>query len=163
MNDLKFLRHRDEEYNMRTLKLIIMAVVAITTSACGKAYIEPEFMPYVQTFEDATGKRVDISMKFVDRLDKDDIIKGMCWNRGFTKDIEISAKHWNWGMSEASKEALILHELGHCVLGREHTSVEDTMDEGDNCPNSIMDKNSAPYWCYEKHKDHYLNELNKQK
>jgi hypothetical protein len=132
----------------------------LTATGCGKSYIEPEFMPYVQTFEDATGKPVNLTIRFIKQFNNDNI-KAKCWDRVFTRDIEVSEKHWS-GMSPSLKEALILHELGHCVLNRGHIKWEDKINAPyNNCPNSVMDPNSVPDWCYEQNRRHYLEEISR--
>lgn len=60
---------------------------------------------------------------------------GLCRTRfGHTPIIYIDTTTFNWKNSEMSREQLIYHELGHCILGRGHT--KDTLQNGQ--PASIM-------------------------
>lgn len=50
-----------------------------------------------------------------------------------TPVIRIGTNYWNTA-SDQGKEALLFHELGHCILGRVHNQVVDSTD----VPESIM-------------------------
>lgn len=74
---------------------------------------------------------------------------GTCWSRkdtGAPMYVVISRhiKH----MSDLYKEAVIYHELSHCVFGQNHRDGE-----------SLMNPNVMPMMKYEKNRDYYLAEL----
>lgn len=70
------------------------------------------------------------------------------------RTIYINEPKWD-RLSEVGKEQLVLHELGHCLLGREH--VETIMPNG--CPLSIMFPNHIADVCYVSYYKYYIKEL----
>jgi hypothetical protein len=111
--------------------------------------VVPDATKYVNKFEKLYGKEVRITVKFADFEDPD--IAGICYP--FSKSIELDESYWNT-LNDAGKEALIFHELGHCVLFRGHSDYK----KGDHCPASLMHSELHPR-CYEHYKDYYIKEL----
>ena len=71
--------------------------------------------------------------------------------------IELDTTSENWQAHEHSKETLIFHELGHCILNRQHTN---SLLPNNNYK-SIMKASGEPVYaefCLFK-KDYYLTEL----
>ncbi len=66
--------------------------------------------------------------------------------------ITIDRTYWE-GATDVAKENLAFHELGHCILKRDHN---DRKDQG--VPVSLMFPNLIPFY-YEKDKQPYINEL----
>jgi hypothetical protein len=69
-------------------------------------------------------------------------------------NIEIDPIFWEEA-SQTEKEVLVFHELGHCVLNREHN---ESLISEQNIPKSIM----YPYIFeteYEMYRNYYINEL----
>ena len=143
--------------------LVIGAIIILSACSKDKVYnVPPEVEVYVQRFEDeAQARGYDIEIKrlkvnFVDNLSNGgDAIAGRCNNPGGrTPHIELSSDFLE--MSPEVQEQLVFHELGHCVLEREH--VDAFMSNGHY--SSIM---NTHYWTYlegqEYKRDHYLNEL----
>lgn len=97
-------------------------------------YVElNEFAPYVDKFiADSVIVREPVKIDnliihFAD-LSKNPNTLGQCTvGMGTVPTIEIDFKHWG-SLEEATRVALLYHELGHCVLGLSHTEN----------PNSIM-------------------------
>jgi hypothetical protein len=48
--------------------------------------------------------------------------------------VLLSSDYW-WAADTAERTALVWHELGHCVLGRDHDA---TLDPRGRCPASLM-------------------------
>lgn len=125
-----------------------------------QAYIEPEFEYFVDLFELEQKVTVDIEMKFA-KLELPSV--GMCYyyqyqdgTREFV-NIEIDPDYWQ-STSETRKEVLLFHELGHCVLGRDH----DEQKVYYTVPKSIM----YPYLfehAYQTYRSYYVEELQNQK
>ena len=107
--------------------LICVSVLIACSSEEPESNIEvsPQFRPYVRAFEAEAAKR-GISFDFEEsgleillgptRVDN---AAGVCRGDG---SIEIEKTVWD-NYSDAGKEQLIFHELGHCVLGRPHRNV----------------------------------------
>lgn len=95
-------------------------------------FVDPEFKPYYDRFisassaisgEDLSGEKVTI--KFVDSIpsrDPDSYILGLCY---FDLNlVKISREAWD-NLLVGRREALIFHELGHCLLKRKHDDVRE--------------------------------------
>lgn len=88
----------------------------------------------------------------------DSHILGECQLRkGLPPKIIADFMEWERLPVEA-KEMLTFHELGHCILGRQH---EDAMIEvkGEQVPKSLMNSYNFSPKIYQSHRDYYLDEL----
>ena len=74
------------------------------------------------------------------------------------KEIYIKKSFWD-NASTNQRETLMLHELGHCVLNKNHNN--SVMDyEGRSVPSSIMNSyNIGAGLYYYNNKQHYYDEL----
>ena len=138
-------------------------------AACGQVkekhnadvYVEPEFQYYVELFEAEQETTVEIEMKFntieypaVGRCYYAFYIEGPKKGERINLNIEIDPIYWNEA-SDTEKEVLLFHEMGHCVLNKEHN---ETVLTDFNMPKSIM----YPYVFnnpYSRYRDYYVNEL----
>lgn len=111
-------------------------------------YIEPEFLPYVQRFESETGWHVDVAINLVS-LPAGTL--GECVNNDA---VLINSMYWDT-LTEASKEQLIYHELGHCVARLPHRVGFNII----GCPLSIMSPTLLPDMCYLVDREKYVAEL----
>jgi hypothetical protein len=68
--------------------------------------------------------------------------------------VRIDAGTW-LKLDTYGKEQLMFHELGHCILDREHCSSV----EGDGKPASVMYPSLIGHWYNENTRDEYLEEL----
>lgn len=117
------------------MKYLLVASAAIMLSACGNNFdtkqvydprsisgIDPAFKPYVDVFESKYGSSIgDIPIQFAD-LTYPTI--GTCtrWSSGH-RQIVVDKDYWdNPDVQDSAKLGLILHELGHCVLNRDHVN-----------------------------------------
>lgn len=71
--------------------------------------------------------------------------------------IRILQSYWITA-SDARKEQLMFHELGHCLLGREHDQLM-TVDQNETIPQSIMTSVMFDDRIYLRHHDYYIHEL----
>lgn len=89
-----------------------------------------------------------------DLTDKPRVV-GICTSGYGYKDIVLETRFWE-DAGPISREALVWHELGHCVLGLKHN---DTLDKETGCPISIMNSMLPPIPCLEDLHEHYSKEL----
>jgi hypothetical protein len=78
-----------------------------------------------------------------------------------TPVIRVSPIYWN-AVNDQGREALLFHELGHCILYRVHRN--DVQPDG--VPNSIMYYSAGVYYYnqqdysfYQNNRQEYINEL----
>ncbi len=100
-----------------------LLILVIFVAGCGVT-VPDEVLPYYQKFESISGETADVSAFFVDEIEGSEgpglRVAGKCVDGR----IELSREHWD-NSDDVSKEILILHELGHCVLDLPH--IEDTV------------------------------------
>jgi hypothetical protein len=125
-----------------------------------KAIVENEFTTYTKFFEDSAklyGVKIDMNNLVIGFVDSYPIRGwvGLCERpRGATKFVSFQKAYFNSRSPEA-KYALVLHELGHCVLDRDH--VPGYLKN--NCPKSLMHPSDGLFGCFFKDQDYYLKEL----
>ncbi len=141
--------------SLKTLFLLLLLNSACGQYAQKKHTIDSEFLQLVDVFELEQNVTVDIDITFK-KIERPAV--GVCWyNKNNNKmnglSIEIDPTFWN-GASDDEREELLFHELGHCILGREHDETKLYL----NIPKSIM----YPYvfgWAYKKYRSYYVEEL----
>lgn len=115
------------------IKLILLFLPLF--SSCAKVnlpYVHPELKPYIANYSSYAKKHLgfdvlliqNIYVVFVDRFEVKEQ-NGKCSvktgvGKNIERRIEISRYWWNL-MSEGQKASLILHEMGHCSLMRNHS------------------------------------------
>ncbi len=95
--------------------------------------IDPSFQSYVDTFKQAliTYKATDIDVdKYVNNnliikfdgkpIPEDNKVAFCITQIGATPTIIINTGYWDSLRYDRDKEAVVFHELGHCVLRRDH-------------------------------------------
>lgn len=175
------------------MKLLIFLTIILTSCASGQLMsvnpvIDKRLQPYVDNFiKDSNGllTKNDLNfmkirfIKFKKTLNRQRIV-GWC-KPIFYKRIEIDQDYWNMS-THYEKEALVYHELGHCVLYRQHTMVASNPSTiwgyirkilislhllpkpkdiyfDDQCPKSYMYPYTIKDPCIRKHRKEYINEL----
>lgn len=126
-------------------------------------FVDPEFKPYYDRFvsassaisgKDLSGEKVTI--KFVDSIpspDPDAYTLGLCY---FDLNlVEISREAWD-NLLVGRREALIFHELGHCLLKRKH---DDAREQTSGKMLSIMNTYLISTKEFISKYDYYLMEL----
>ena len=138
--------------------------------------INEEMKPYVDEFVFMSQGKV--TQKDVEKLTtgffeppKDSTTVGVC--NYLTYEISIKESFWR-NAGHLDRMEVMLHELGHCVKRRQHTSVKDSFwhdllfDLGffktqenlrDGCPSSIMHPYILGWYCFNKHYNYYIDEL----
>jgi hypothetical protein len=144
------------------LKVCLGGVLLVASVGCGKApklEVEAEFVPFVEKFQAeaaANGRPLqitDLVVKFGDMQSSSET--GACEINGDeTPTITVSQAAWN-RRSDAEREELMFHELGHCALKRQHNSQR--MQDGR--PASIMNPYALGRYTYEAHREEYIAEL----
>lgn len=125
------------------LKTSILAFSAFLVS-CGTfdprliTATDPVFLPYIERFESIGDVQVgDVPVGFGDT--ESESHQAVCneygdpFNFVTWREVIVSRAHWNT-LPKVKREILIFHELGHCVLGREHVETRDAL----GAPISIM-------------------------
>ena len=122
--------------------------------------VDKRALTYVHRFEKNSGFKIPyVRIKFVKRFERDKGRKdgkmtvGLCVYR--SRQIYILESWWN-KESDLRKEELINHEIGHCILNKDH---DERMIEGSECPWSLMYPNTLSEECYRQYHEHYLREL----
>ena len=156
---------------MKSIRITIIILSSIICYSCGPEIalnnIDPEFQEYVDIYFDEGRKRsiysigevVPLEIQFVtqDELSSPTTL-GVCLGFGGNR-IRIS--RLNWGdLQENEKEALISHEIGHCLLSRSHTTdiirdcnCQSIMQAGGGGSSCIRDLKSTVW------RDYYYDEL----
>lgn len=142
---------------------VILLIFSLVASACGSEHdykdkkIDSEFKDLIELFEKEQDVKVDVDVIF-NSLNPPTV--GMCYffRDTTTQDktgvrIEIDPEFW-FDSSKITKEELLFHELGHCILDRDH----DTTVLYGTIPKSVM----YPYvftTSYSLFREYYVNEL----
>lgn len=140
--------------------LILLGLFGCGYKQTSETYIDPAFSSYIKTFNDKGGPHVAFSIVFATLNVTNEL--GVCIRYAPNdpkNTIEIDKIYWAV-LSELSREQLILHELGHCVLGLNHDSTLITLGAYTNVPKSIMypyEFGYAPY--YNDYRSYYISEL----
>ncbi len=127
---------------------------------------DEELIPYVKRFayESARlGRPVPVNAYPLKVVPLPLVRKGTCF---YERKIEINKAHlWD----NMSAEMIVFHELGHCVLGKDHDDEEvftvrldkNGVEEGTSykVPVSLMNTYGVDDWVYEKNFSAYLREL----
>lgn len=125
-------------------------------SACGPlpdAQVEGDLLPYVNRFEEVWGHKVTFQ---VYQTVIDPQYGGICYGMGTSAQVVIiNSTYWD-SLTDAAKEQLMFHELGHCALNRQHR--EDINSDGS--PVSIMYHQMFGWMPqYLQNRQLYINEL----
>lgn len=144
----------------------ILALV-MTLVSCGSNFTlasqDDDLASYVQRFEDVYGIEISdvISITFADLDSANTNHVGVCTvNDETTKSDYIQIDPNTWAtFDDSTKEEVIFHEIGHCILDRNHTTaVRDSVKYG-RIPASIMFPSILDTNFYQRFHDYYRNEL----
>lgn len=134
-------------------QLIYMTLVLL--SACGKVYqVDADFQPYVAEFERLGVKKVDNLI--IEYGETSNASAGAtCYLGSGTPRIAVDKEGWSQ-IHDSQRRQTLFHEMGHCVLNREHTT--DRFE--DNCPKSYMNASPVSWLCLQHHSESdYESEL----
>ena len=148
-------------------KLLLLSIILIFLFSCQKEkhqIIADDFKIYVQRFFEEANKRNlfiklednDLQIRFSKLVGKN----GVCFPQ--KKLIEIDSVAWKKS-NEFDKEQLIYHELGHCVLGREHLFRSLPRGECESIMSSLEGSSCIMNFNSESWRKYYFDELFSQK
>ena len=121
------------------IKIIYLTAVILLFLGCSKIefdQIDPELQPYFDQFlKDAaargiqfTDEELNITMNINNIVDPN--ILGLCQQQpDLYGAVSIDAYYWRTS-TETTRQFIVYHELGHCILKRGHT---DGRDSDGNC------------------------------
>ncbi len=146
-----------------------LALILLLLTGCSRGLapikfvsIEPQFKADLAAFIDEAkgqGRSITIDnliIRFSDKLDSEILGECMAYNQGRlgTPTILINYKDY-LSQSLPKRKVILFHELGHCVLWREHTNIW--------LPNGIVSSIMYPYdqedWMYLNNWNYYMQEL----
>ena len=153
-------------FHLRFLKskvTVLAIVLSFLNTGCGQpehtnfVAIEPLVVPYVAIFEAESVARglppvTNLVVQFGFTL-----WPQLAYCHMITYEVPlviVNAKWWQ-SASEGQREALVMHELGHCVLERGHNNAYNSI----SAPESIMNAYLLDARQYETHREYYLDEL----
>lgn len=133
--------------------------IEIDTTEYRGASVEKAFVPHIEAFERACGKKVDIHVRFsyitMKSIFNGEKIIGYCWPV-YPKFINIDLNWWATHTDKMIREELIFHELGHCMLYRLHN---DKLDKHGNKESIMHSSGLVGPSQYENNKKKYIKEL----
>ena len=152
------------------MKILLILLYLIILTNCGVLREDsrrfkdqiPEVDYYVDIFKDiAEIESIDVGFGFVSESEMEGKA-GLCIkhnNMGKRyAEIWLNLDEWEY-YNDLQREWLVLHELGHCVLNKDHNDRK----LSDGCPESIMRSYLINYWesqdCYQNKYEHYINEF----
>ena len=120
---------------------LLLGITALFITAC-----EPEFevihvvdaplQNYFDRFVDeAAARGLDVLYATsqvnatIGEIDKPNVIGQCSWNQAHEHNIVLDQDYWRTA-NDMQREFLVFHELGHCVLGRDHV---DDADANNHC------------------------------
>ncbi len=145
-------------------KIVIIACIGLIFG-CAKEeqkLVDDVFVDHIIEFEaqaklrsiDLGSVLEELSVRLAD-IDADAVGQCITYVNG-DKAIEINRATWN-GLSDNQKELLVFHELGHCVLNRDHLN---ETDENGQCVSIMRESTrSCPISYNASSREEYLNEL----
>lgn len=145
----------------------IIIIVSLLLNACGEwdamTYQDPEFSSYIVEFEKLSHYDTrKIRFEFSD--ESDESVKnelGSCQKEllGGKPVGVIKIRRGRWKeASQDSREQLIFHEIGHCLLNRSHS--DSLVRRGRYVmPKSIMSASRISDEVYKANRDYYVSEL----
>lgn len=148
------------------MRLLLIFILFVTSCATRKPTLDVNvFSPYVTTYEQkalAQGKILkvtDLTMNFgaTNNIDEPAGYQEIGYCQLYPDKAPQIVINPNWwaNADEVDRQLLIMHELGHCVQGRQH---KNTLDEFGN-PQSIMNFSVVPENIYLHNSDYYDHEL----
>lgn len=158
---------------MRTFSLIILTLLLLSCTTIDRSlvnsttsitYIHPTLIPILMDFEyEATVRGVfltrdNLSMNFGEIRDKPTSkVVGYCMKSSLGRmTLMFHTPSWDF-MDEYEQEALVFHELGHCLLDRAKHC--DTISYKMGGPISLMNQWVLDSSYYKSHREEILDEL----
>lgn len=152
------------------MKLLAGFVYILMITSCApferpnSLYIDPAFQYYVTLFETEAAARgfnikiVNLIMIFSDQFNGTNTLAECETWTDRTPVIRIGTEFWNDYQNESTREQVIDHELGHCILNRDHKDTYVNMGSR-TIPSSIMATYLFSDFYFDTYRDYYLDEL----
>ncbi len=153
---------------MNNRYLYIIILIGLLFSGCREdeqieVYIDPEVLPYLDLFiAEAASRGLEIRIEdyalsiTVEHIDRENVAGQCTQATGSYNHIIIDPVYWK-GYTEMNREALLFHELGHCILDRGHL---DDQDENGYCISLMESGGGGCTMIYtEINREKYLDEL----
>lgn len=141
------------------MKLVL--IFLFLTSCAGQQdvlIVASPLRPYYDRFlveakrQNVTINTDNLILEMVDELQ--DLELGVCSVNNEIRIIKVLSSTWK-PLTDAGKEQIVYHELGHCGLGRAH--LDGTLLDGS--PRSIMNSKHFNDSAYLYYHDYYMHEL----
>lgn len=127
-------------------------------------HIDEALAGNTQLFEKIYGTRVTVTAMFTDNMPPDEF--GLCkyYGKNDRRNIIYINRAW-WDQADFySRQQLMFHEMGHCVLGLKHKEGLTALGQYVNAPASIMYAMPfGEYGVYRENLQYYWNELNSER
>lgn len=128
--------------------------------------VPPEIQPYINSFiAEANSRGInlvidDLVVIYEENLNVNGVdAAGVCsFNKKEPHTIKLDTTSGNWQNSLSSREQLIFHELGHCVLNRSHTDIKFASDNYKSIMKPSGEQLYGP-WAANYKRTYYLDEL----
>lgn len=134
-------------------KLLILLLFLIGCVVKKPVYIDPAFKEHAEFFESYYETTITVSITF---KNLEYPVVGVCMGG---KRVYIDPEFWE-KIDFYRREALIFHELGHCIFKRDHDNAELILNiSPTDCPITIMNEYLITTYCYQRYHDYYLEEL----
>ncbi|MCC7442490.1 MAG: hypothetical protein IT285_12710 [Bdellovibrionales bacterium] len=154
-----------QRHSSSLLLLVLSAGGTLFGAGCGqdpgaRYAVAPEFEAYVARFESEAAARgeplaiTDLVVAFSESGFSGSELAECELNSDESPTIRVRASLWE-GSNETQREQTLFHELGHCVLRRDH----DPSKDDDGLPSSLMYPLRISSVVYEQNRDVYLDEL----
>lgn len=127
---------------MRLTRMLVISALLFSSPSCGpipvNRNIDPEFVPLFLTFlASAAQHAMNISRELSDNLTikfetlpysdgSFGTIVGYCSFPTGSPIVQVDRKFWG-EVDAYTRESLVFHELGHCLLLRQHTSAHPSL------------------------------------
>jgi len=141
----------------------LAALILTLLCGCGRAQRHVDgFETELSAFEEAArveGRAIDTSNLVIEFGQVEPGKAANCQITDQGPIVQVKESIWT-GYDREDREALIFHELGHCLLGRQH--VADTLVEkpdGYWAPRSLMVRNCVRGQMYQIYRSDYVREL----
>ena len=112
---------------------------------------DPQFIEHIERFEKLTNRKVNLNIGFEELFGS---TIGICYYRLVGNEISISPKQWTT-YNDYQKEALIFHELIHCICYKMHT--DDILLDG--CPVGYKTVSMTSTSCLQIHRYEYIENM----
>lgn len=152
--------------------VVTYSIVAVFISACGSNVEQnSQLIPYLNQFKQYAAeqgvyvytKELTLIIEEIDQADPSFCVLGTCryggaWGPagpGDYRKITIDPMKWDIYLTPETRQVLLFHEFGHCILGREH----DTTIAVHGNPKSIMYPFILSQYAYTTYFSSYISEL----